>query len=126
MALYRCSSGGGTTVKRGTLTTSAVNTDYTINTGLSDITEFWLHGTHPDDIKMQHFVYYTEDDSTNYQTCTHLMPENNVGGSGKSAIGTALNRRCFTLKSINGGTVTITTPTVNASFATANLNWTAI
>ena len=128
MALYRCGMGGGAKVKQGTLTTSAASTDYTINTGLSSIKELWIHGygSGSSGYTMQHLIYYTEDDSTNYQVGCHLMPESNVGCAGRSAIGTALNRRGYTLKSINGGTVTITTPTVNATFASCNLNWTAI
>ena len=126
MALYRC-GGGGTKVAKGTLTTSIRSTDHVINTGLSDINEFWMHGytTGSDGYKHQHSLYYTKDDSSYYQVSNHIMPESNVGCAGREAIGTVYNRRGYSIKSIVGGVVTITTPSLSDAYASNNLNWTA-
>ena len=121
MALIRAisgSSGGGGNAKSGMVpngTFSGTNIDYEIDTGLSSITNFMLHGeldgyTYP----YKQIVYY-DGTTDKYDAC--VIYENG-SGSGKYniSVNSIADSRCFKVKSVTGGKITISTLS-NASYS---------
>lgn len=114
-----------TSINRGTiLNTSGTNTEYTIDTGLTSIKEFWLHGYSTNssyEYTMQLATYYTADDAGYFQIVSKYGSN---GESNRYAIGQSSLGRGYSIKSIVGGVVTIISPSVIA-WTTNNLNWSA-
>lgn len=108
--------GGG---KSGTETVTSTSQEITINTGLSSISKFMLHGTNSG-YTVQTGIFYTSDDASNF---IGIGTQNSQSGvCWQSTFQSSAAGKAVVIKSISGGTVKVITP---SSLSLNTLYWMA-
>lgn len=121
MAYFRASSGGSTSVKSGVITNVRSNTEYTIETGLTQVNQMHIWQGVPNAQNMA-FCHYDRNNQASNFVCGGRK-----GGSGTSnnqylAIGSANGNMKPTILSISGGTVVYKTGS-NSDSDVGDIRW---
>lgn len=121
-------SGGGSKMASDTLvTTTATGHEYTIETGISNIKNFIIHGYSANSTygaSMQHILRWdAERDTGKYYSMFHYS---NASGANYIAFSSTAQQRNFVMVSVNAetGVVKIKSPTTS-SWANTNFLWVA-
>ena len=107
--------GGSGSVKYGTLTNIATNTEYTIDTGLSSITKVFCLFGHPTGSRAVGVMY---DPTSTGKYLSWASSANNAETNNS----TVASSYACTVMSVSGGTVVVKTPS-NASYIPSEMYW---
>lgn len=117
--------GGGTKGASGTLATSAASETKTIDTGLSSISKFMLHGVSTNSSYQPEQIAICYDASIPNKYYGVGSYNGNVGKVGQYDFRSSAQTILPTIKSVSGGTVEIITAS-GANWTTMDCRWVAV